>query len=118
MIARILVLAAVLLLSGDLSAASKGSSVIHDDPYNPHHIDDLPADVRQFIAHICKGPASARHEFAIYFPRERIWRINLEYLSCSGLDEYRRGSQCLDVDFVEVGTRYRLASKAYRDCGF
>jgi hypothetical protein len=95
-----------------------GSNVIHDDPYNPHHIDDLPADVQHYIAGICKGPASARHEFAVYYPRERLWRINLEYLSCRGLGEYRRGDECLDVDFVEVGTRFRVASKVYRECGY
>jgi hypothetical protein len=34
------------------------------------------------------------------------------------LGEYRRGNQCLDVDFVAVGSHYRLASKHYADCGF
>jgi hypothetical protein len=53
MTARILSLALCLLLCSDLSAVSKGSAVIHDEPYNPHHIDDLPADVRQYIAAIC-----------------------------------------------------------------
>jgi hypothetical protein len=118
MIVRTLLLTTTILLSGVLSAVSKGSNVIHDDPYNPHHIDDLPADVRQYIASICKGPAAARHDFAVYLPNQRRWRINLEYLSCSGLGEYRRGNQCLDVDFVEMGMRYRLASKTYRDCGY
>jgi hypothetical protein len=32
--------------------------------------------------------------------------------------EYRHGNQCLDVDFVEVGSHFRLASKRYRGCGF
>jgi hypothetical protein len=118
MIVRILLLTTSILLSSELPAVSKGSAVIHDDPYNPHHIDDLPAEVRQYIASICKSPARARHEFAVYFPREKRWQINLQYLSCSGLGEYRRGNQCLEVDFVEMGTRYRFASKAYRDCGF
>jgi hypothetical protein len=118
MLVRILLLAIVILLSSQLPAASKGSAVIHDDPYNPHHIDDLPADVRQYIANICKSPASAQHDFAVYLPREKVWRINLEYLRCSGLGEYRRGNQCLDVDFVETGTRFRLNSKAYRACGY
>jgi len=118
MIARILLLTSAILISSELPVASMGSNVVHDDPYNPHHIDDLPAKVRQYISHICKGPARARHEFAVYFPRGKRWRINLEYLSCNGLSEYRRGNQCLDVDFVEVGARYRLASRIYRDCGY
>lgn len=115
---RVFSLTAVLLIVGALPAAPKGSAVIHDDPYNPHHIDDLPVEVRQYIAGICKGPASAQHEFATYSPREKRWRINLEYLHCNGLGEYRRGDQCLDVDFIEVGTHYRLGSKAYRECGY
>ena len=118
MIVRILLLATTIFLPSVLPATSKGSAVIHDDPWNPHNIDDLPSEVRQYIAGICKGPASAQHEFATYSPREKRWRINLEYLRCNGLGEYRRGSQCLDVDFIEVGTRYRLGTKVYRDCGY
>jgi len=118
MIVRILLLTSTILLSSELPTTSKGSAVIHDDPYNPHHIDDLPAEVRQYIAGICRGPARAEREFATYSPREKRWRINLEYLQCHGLGEFRRGNQCLDVDFIEVGTRYRLSSKVYRDCGY
>jgi hypothetical protein len=88
-------------------------------PWNPHHISDLPAEVRQYISGICKGPPSAQHDFATYLPSEKRWRINLEYLSCAGLDRgFRRGDQCLDVDFVAVGTHYKLARKQYAACGF
>jgi hypothetical protein len=118
MIVRILLLATAVLLLSERSATSMGSSVVHDDPYNPHHIDDLPVDVRQYIAEICRGKASAEHDFATYSPHEKRWRINLEYLHCNGLGEFRRGSQCLDVDFIEAGTRYRLSSKVYRACGY
>jgi hypothetical protein len=116
---RTLSLAAVLLLCVGVHLASpKGSGVIKDDPWNPHHIEGLPVEVRQYIAGICKGPPRAQHDFATYSPQERRWRINLEYLDCRGLGEFRRGNQCLDVDFVEVGSGFRLASKQYRDCGF
>jgi hypothetical protein len=118
MTVRALPLAVCLLLCSELPAISKGSAVNRDDPWNPHHIDDLPAEVRQYIAGICKGPASAQHDFATYSPHEKRWRINLEYLRCNGLGEYRQGSQCLDVDFVAVGSRFQLVSKQYRDCGF
>ena len=118
MTARTLLLALCLLLCSEMSAVSKGSAVIRNDPWDPHHIDDLPAEVRQYIAGICKGPASARHDFATYSPYEKRWRINLEYLRCNGLGEYRRGNQCLDVDFIAVDSRFRLVSKQYRDCGF
>jgi hypothetical protein len=118
MIIRILLLAMFLVLSGKLPAAAKGSAVVHDEPYDAHHIEDLPPDIRQYIAGICRDKASAQHDFATYSPRERRWRINIEYLHCTGLGEYRRGNQCLDVDFIEVGTRYRVGSKVYRDCGY
>ena len=118
MTVRALSLALCLLLSSEFAALSKGSAVIKNDPWNPHHIGDLPVEVRQYTAGICKGPPSAQHDFATYAPHEKRWRINLEYLRCNGLGEYRRGNQCLDVDFVAVDSRFQLASKQYRDCGF
>ena len=118
MTVRTLLLALCLLLCRELPAVSKGSAANKEDPWDPRHIDNLPAEIRQYITGICKGPARAQHDFATYSPREKRWRINLEYLRCKGLGEYRRGSQCLDVDFVEVGPRIRLVAKQYRDCGF
>lgn len=111
-------LAVCLLLCSELPAFSKSSAVHKEDPWDPHHIRDLPVDVRQYITGICKGPPRAQHDFATYSPHEKRWRINLEYLQCNGLGEYRRGHQCLDVDFVEVGPRFRLSEKQYRECGF
>jgi hypothetical protein len=95
---RIVLLASSILLSSALPAACKGSIPHRDDPWD--HIDDLPSEVRQHIAGICKGHSGAQHDFAIYSPREKRWRINLEYLRSSGLREFRRGNQCLDADFV------------------
>jgi hypothetical protein len=118
MTARTLLLALCLLLCGHVSALAKGSVVPREDVWNPHHITGLPTEVQQYIAGICKGPAEAMHEFATYLPSEHRWRINLEYLQCKGLGEYRHGNQCLDVDFVEVGSHFRPSSKQYRACGF
>jgi hypothetical protein len=115
---RTILLALCLLVCNTQAAVSKGGGVNKDDPWNPHHIDDLPAEVRQYIAGICKSAPSAQHDFATYSPLEKRWRINLEYLRCNGLGEYRRGNQCLDVDFVAVGSHFRLASKHYAACGF
>ena|SRR5690242_1000812 len=118
MTVRTLSLALCLLLCGVTSAASKGSAVIKNDPWDPHHIDDLPPEVRQYIAAICGSAPRARNDFATYSPHAKRWRINLEYLRCDGLGEYRRGNQCLDVDFIAVGSHFRLARKAYAACGF
>jgi hypothetical protein len=118
MIARALLLTVSLLGGSDVSVSAKGSVVPKEDTWNPHHISGLPIEIQQYIAGICKGPPSAMHEFATYLPPEHRWRINLEYLRCNGLGQYRHGGQCLDVDFVEAGSRFRLSSKQYRDCGF
>ena len=111
MTVRTLSLALCLLLCSELSAFSKAGSVHKNEPWDPHHIDDLPTEIREYIAGICKGPARAQHDFATYSPREKRWRINLEYLRCEGLGEYRRGNQCLHVDFLDVGSHFRLAKK-------
>ena len=115
---RTLVVALCVLLCSQVTAGSKGSAVGRDEPWNPRHIDDLPSEIRHYIAGICRGQPSARHDFATYSPHEKRWRINLEYLRCEGLADYRHGKQCLDVDFIEVGSQFRLARKQYRDCGF
>jgi hypothetical protein len=109
---------ALLLVSCISGAGAMASEINRDDPWNPHHIADLPPEVRQYITSICKGAPSAQHDFATYNPQEKRWRINLEYLRCEGLGVYRHGNQCLDVDFVAVGSHYRLARKQYAACGF
>jgi hypothetical protein len=116
---RISALALGILLLIGLPAFAKGSgSGSKHDPWDSHHIDNLPLEVRQYIASVCKGAPIAQHDFATYSPQEKRWRINLEYLRCSGLGEYRHAGQCLDVDFVASGTHYRLVRKTYAACGF
>ena len=115
---HILMLALPILLSSELPAVSKSSIGRNDGPWNSDHIDSLPSEVRQYIAGICRGPASAQHDFATYLPSEKRWRINLEYLHCEGLGAFRRGNQCLDVDFVGDGSHFHLARKGYAECGF
>ncbi|GIQ71728.1 hypothetical protein BraRD5C2_01640 [Bradyrhizobium sp. RD5-C2] len=115
---HILMLTLPILLSSALPAVSKSSIGHNDGPWNADHIDDLPSEVRHYIAGICRGPATAQHDFATYSHREKRWRINLEYLRCNGIGAFRRGNQCLDVDFVEQGSRFHLGEKQFRDCGF
>ncbi|MGY3489510.1 hypothetical protein ACVW1C_007393 [Bradyrhizobium sp. USDA 4011] len=97
----------------------RAASMNKHDLWDAHHISDLPPEVRQYIAALCKGPAAAQQDFATYNPQEHRWRINIEYLNCPGLARsFRKGNQCLDVDFVEVGSRYRLARRSYAACSF
>jgi hypothetical protein len=120
MTVRTVLLALCLLLGNELQTEAKGSAVNGDTPWNAHHIDVLPVEVRHYIAEICKGPPRANHDFATYNPQEKRWRINLEYLQCNGhgLAEYRHGNQCLDIDFIAVGSHWQHARKTYADCGF
>ncbi len=112
-------LALCLVLSGISPVLSKGGSVGNKhDPLDPHHIDSLPLDVQQYIAGICRGTPVAQHDFATYSALEKRGRINLEYLQCGVIGEYRRGDLCLDVDFVAAGAGYRLARKTYAACGY
>lgn len=98
---------------------SQAQSINKDDPWGRDHIETLPADVRSYITTICKGPPRAQQDFATYNPREQRWRINLEYLRCDGLDrDFRKGRECLNVDFIKTGARYRLARKEYAECGY
>ena len=52
MAVRIVLLAGCILLFGQLPAVSRGSGVSKDEPWNSHHIDELPADIRHYIASI------------------------------------------------------------------
>ncbi|MBV9065012.1 MAG: hypothetical protein JO004_04495 [Methylobacteriaceae bacterium] len=61
---RTLSLVFVLVFCAASPAISKGSNVVKDDPWNPDHVANLPAEVRQYIAGICKAPPSAQHDFA------------------------------------------------------
>ncbi|MGF6425499.1 hypothetical protein ABIE91_000719 [Bradyrhizobium elkanii] len=99
-------------------ALSNGSVGNKHDPLDHNHVDNLPPDVRRYVAGICKGMPVAHHDFATYSPQENRWRINLEYLQCGVIGEYRRGNQCMDVDFVAEGAHFRLVRKTYAACGF
>lgn len=116
MVIRICAVVAVVLFG--LMAHADASDINKQDPWDPRHIDNLPPEVRHYIAGICKGSARAQHDFATYSPADKRWRINLEYLRCEGLDRFRQNDQCLDVDFVETGAHFHLANKQFRTCGF
>lgn len=47
--ARSLLLALCLLLCWELPALSNGSAVRKEDPWDPHHIDDLPVEVPHYM---------------------------------------------------------------------
>lgn len=111
---------ALLLASALLACPSvHARSINKGDPWDPSHINNLPVIVRDYVSTICKGPPRAQRDFATYNPQERRWRLNIEYLRCAGLaPNFRQGGNCLNVDFVDVGSGYRLARKQYAECGY
>jgi hypothetical protein len=112
-----LLLAAGLVLAG--LSGSQARSINKEDIWDPSHIGSLPAEVRSYVATLCKGPARAQRDFATYNPREHRWRINIEYLRCEGLaHDFRHGRECLDVDFISDGGSYRMARKNFAACGY
>ena len=91
MTSRTLLLALCVLPLSEPPAAPKSSGGGNKhDIWDSHHIDDLPPEVRHYIAGICKGPPAAQQDFATYSLTEKRWRINLEYLRCNGLISPRK----------------------------
>jgi hypothetical protein len=79
--------AALLLGSSTLSAQALSSGPRAHDPWNPQHIDSLPAEIRGAIgpySRVCGGPLRAQHSFATYFQRgaARLIGLHFEHLSC------------------------------------
>jgi hypothetical protein len=114
---RTLSLAAVLLFCGIYSAFPWGN-VSKDDPWVLTILKICPPRFGNTSQASAKG---RREPNMILQPTHHsrgvggsIWNIS----TARAWGEFRRGNQCLDVDFVEVGSRFRIASKQYRDCGF
>src|SRR6266851_2980714 len=107
-----LALAVALLLAGGLASAEARGGMRSDDPWNPQHIDGLPAEVRAAIAHyarVCGGPLAAEHSFARYYQRGTVRLIGLhfEHLRCDRAAVCTVAG-CLHQVYISSGGRYRL----------
>ncbi|QFI74851.1 hypothetical protein F8237_22055 [Bradyrhizobium betae] len=98
------------------TAVALGSASSHDGPWNPHHIDQLPPDVRNAVLRRCGGRAQALHYFVTYLNRSTTVRLHFENLRCDGDKTFRRGESCLHQEFVAYGKHYRLAKHYYAPC--
>ena len=106
-----------LLLAGGLASASARGGMRSDDPWNPEHIDGLPAEVRGAIAHyarVCGGTLVAGHSFARYYQQGTVKLIGLhfEHLRCDRA-AVCTAAGCLHQVYISSGGRYRLLISSY-----
>lgn len=76
-----------------------------DPPWNPYHIDQLPAAIRQAVLARCQTRPNAGHYFATYFDDEV--HLHFEHLHCEGVS-FCDKSGCLHQVYSSHGGRYRL----------
>ena len=107
-------LVAVLATCVQLSA--KGGSLLREQPYNPQHVDNLPAEVRTAVVHGCGAP-KALHYLAGYRDNPRQVVLHFEYLSCNGGSVHCSPAGCLHQVYVFSGGRYRLVRRYYAPVG-
>jgi len=86
-----------------------------DPPWNPEHITQLPAEVRNAVVAMCPQTPSAGHYFATYF-HDQI-KLHFEHFHCEKAGSgFCNGSQCLHQVYKLTSGHYRLA-KSFYDTG-
>jgi hypothetical protein len=83
-----LAVSAGLLVGGGMTSAQALGGMRLEDPWNPQHIDGLPAEIRNAIApyaRVCGAPLAAEHSFARYFQSgtAKLIGLHFEHLRCS-----------------------------------
>jgi hypothetical protein len=96
-------------------AFSRGAGLHPEDPWNPQHIEGLPPEVRNALAHMCRTPR-AEHQFAGYFQNSRILVLHFEHWSC-GDRPLCTPAGCLHQVYFSTGGRYRLLRSYYAPPG-
>lgn len=109
-------LIALLLSCGPSSP--RGSSYHVEDRYNPQHIDNLPADVRNALLRRCDMP-KALHSFASQGDGSKRIVLHFEHFVCGGGGDrsYCAANGCLHQVWVSAGDRYRLSRSYYAPAG-
>ena len=101
-------------ITGQASLAFARSGGLHllDPPLNPQHINGLPAEVRNALAHTCRG-AQAQHQFASYSQNSQTLVLHFEHLHCGNRGTFCTQAGCLHQVYVSAGGRYRLLRSYY-----
>jgi hypothetical protein len=115
-----IVLISVGLLATTISQASpafaRGGLHLLDPHLNPQHINGLPAEVRNAVAHMCSG-AQAQHQFAGYRQNSQVLVLHFEHFRCSDGRTLCTHAGCLHQVYIATGGRYRLSRKYYAPAG-
>src|SRR6516165_2126013 len=82
----------LLVVCAQSSALARGGGLPHDEPWNPEHIDSLPAEVRNSVLHMCRVRPNAAHYFATYLDCGRVIKLHFEHFDCEGRQMYRKGT--------------------------
>jgi hypothetical protein len=102
----------LLVTTGQTSLAFARGGVHPEDPWNPQHINGLPAEVRNVLARMCGG-SRAQHQFAGYFQNSRILVLHFEHFRCGDRGALCTQAGCLHQVYVSTGGRYRLLRSYY-----
>jgi hypothetical protein len=84
---------------------------VKDDPWNPVHIDHLPAEVRNAVLAMCPQTPHAAHYFATYF-HDQI-NLHFEHFNCEARGSLCNNSGCLHQVYKLANGHYRLAKSFY-----
>jgi len=83
-------------------AFARGGGIHSEDPWNPQHINGLPAEVRNALARMC-GTARAQHQFAGYFQNSRVLVLHFEHFRCGDRRALCTQAGCLHQVYVSTG---------------
>jgi hypothetical protein len=105
-------------ITGQVSLAfARGGLHLLDPSLNPQHINGLPAEVRNALAHMCRG-AQAQHQFAGYSQNLRTLVLHFERLHCADRGAFCTQGGCLHQVYVSTGGgHYRLLRSYYAPAG-
>ena len=105
-------LLAITVISQASPAFARGGVHLLDPTLNPQHINGLPAEVRDAVAHMCRS-AQAQHQFARYSQNLRVLVLHFEHFRCGDRSALCAQAGCLHQVYTSTGGRYRLLRSYY-----
>jgi hypothetical protein len=106
--------AIVIGLSLGLGARSIAvAQIVKDPPWNPDHIDHLPAEVRSAVVAKCGKLPSAGHYFATYSQNARQINLHFEHFHCEQGPAFCSAGGCLHEVYALTAGHYHLVKSFY-----
>ena len=100
------------LMSTSSSAFARGGMAA-EDRWNPHHLSDLPGEIKNAVARMCGQSSRAEHYFAGYFENSRRIVLHFEHFSCDGRGALCTQAGCLHQVYISTGGAFRLLRSYY-----